>query len=352
MGATERTIITPQVSPDIRFYDAKTVGRELNRWVFFPGDVIVKRRKDEVNWLASGGDEINTPCLLRYGRGFLPRGFISPLEMGAEFIAKDALPPGITAQTGIEVDGVAIESHLVQIPVYPGDALINITMKSMNDMGRRRGLVEVESLKGKKWSECRSFNPSAEKGYLDLLDEAYFGDGREPTLRGLEAQIKAGSRLFPESEMDAERMLVACSEFRDWALNKIEAEHTRLRATPAPGTEAPTYSPLGELLLVQLEIERIDQPMASLANQNMILGQHLENAITNIAASQGGGFDMERFAQIMAQTIDTTARRVAAEMRGEQVSAVEENFDLTGERPSHVHHKTWEKMRRDAGLEE
>lgn len=305
----------PQVSPDVRFFDARTVGRELNRWIFFPGDVIVKRRKDEIEWLRAGGDELSSPCLFRYGRGYLPRGFISPLEIGAEFIAQDALPPGVNSQTGIEIDGQVIQSHLVQIPIYPGDALSNLLVASMNDQGRRRGLVEIESLKGKKWSECRSFNP-AEKGYLDTLDEVYFGDGREPTLKGLEAQIFAGARAYPESARDAETMLRGCGEFRDWALNKLEAEHTRLRATPAPGSESPTYSPLGELLLVQLEVERIDQPMASLANQNALLGQNIQNAIQGVA-SQNQGFDMEKFAQIMTGAIETTARRVAAEMREE-----------------------------------
>jgi len=340
---SERNHVSPQVSPDVRFFDARTVGRELNRWLFLGLDLITKRRKDEIEWLGAGGDELNTPCLFRYGRGYLPRGFISPLELGAEFIAKDALPPGVESQSGIEINGVAIQSHLVQIPIYPGDALSNLMMKSMNDQGRRRGLIEIESLKGKKWSECRSFNPN-EKGYLDVLDEVYFGDGREPTLRGLEDQIRQGAKAFPESARDAEQMLVGCSQSRDWGLNKLEAEHARLKATPTPGSEAPTYSPLGELLLVQLEVPRQDQPLREMASLNMSIGQQLADAV---GRNQNSGFDMEKFAAIMSQTIDATAKRVAAEMRGEQ-----EPVDLTGERPAHIHHKTWLKMRKDAGLEE
>lgn len=343
MQVEERKVATPQVSPDVRFYDAKTVGRELNRWLFFPGDVIVKRRKDEIEWLAAGGDEVNTPCLIRYGRGYLPRAFVTPLELGAEFIAPDALPPGVVSQTGIEVNGVAIQSNLVQIPVYPGDALTNITMKSMNDQGRRRGIVEISSLKGKKWAECRSFDP-AEQGYLDVLDRVYFGDGREPTLRGLEEQIKQGSRAFPESAKDAEEMLRACMEFRDWALNKLEAEHTRIRATPTPGSEAQTYSPLGELLLVQLEIERIDQPMASLANQNAQLGQHLQQAIQNIAAQNQGGqvFDVKAFAQALAESNKDIARQIAQEMAAQ----------LKEPKPEKKHWKTLEKEAREKANEE
>lgn len=303
----DEKVAMPQVSPDVRFYDARTVGKELNRWLFYPGDVITKRRKSEIDWLVAGGEELNTPCLIRYGRGYLPRAFVTPLEQGAEFISADALPPGVNAQTGIEVNGVAIQSNLVQIPVFPGDALTNLMMKSMNDQGRRRGLVEITNLKGKKWAECRSFNPT-EKGYLDILDEMYFGDGREPTLRGLEAQIKTGARLLPESSADADQMLVACSEFRDWGLNRLETENTRLRAMPAPGQEAATYSPLAELLLVQLEVERMDQPMASFAQQNAQLGLHLQNALAGLT---GGGDLDQKIRAIVAETRKADADRIA-----------------------------------------
>ncbi len=356
----EERVAMPQVSPDIRFYDARTVGRELNRWLFYPGDVIIKRRKDEIDWLAAGGDEVNTPCLIRYGRGYLPRAFITPLELGAEFISPDALPPGVNAQTGIEVNGVTIQSNLVQIPVYPGDALTNIIMKSVNDQGRRRGIVEITSLKGKKWSDCRSFDPN-EQGYLDVLDRAYFGDGREYTLRGLEEQIKQGARAFPESAPDANQMLQACMEFRDWGLNRLEQEHTRLRATPTPGSEAPTYSPLAELLLVQLEVERIDHPMASLAQHNAQLGNYLQQALAGIAHSSPN-IDMVAFEQRMRDMVNESregdAKRIAeleAKLAAQttEMSTDEINDRLArNERPDHIHHKTWAKMRKDAGYED
>jgi len=357
--------VAPQVSPDIRFVDSRTAGRELNRWIVFPGDIIIQRRKWEMDWLRAGGEELNSPCLLRYGRGYLPRGFITPLEMGVEFFPVDNLPPGVNYSTGLELDGVPLEQkrpteagyrspNLAQIPVYPGDALSNIMAAAMNDQGRRRGIVEISSLKGKEWKELRSFNPG-EKGFLDVLDEVYFGDGREPTLKGLEDQITQGKTTFPESAEIADQMLRACFEFRDWAMSKLDQEHTALRATPSPGQEPAKYSPLAELLLVQLEVERMDQPMKSLADQNLALGHHLQSALQGIA-SQNQGFDMERFAQIMADARKDDAQRIARlEARLASLQPATESdavtYDLTGERPEGVHHKTWEKLRRDAGLE-
>lgn len=325
----------PQVSPDVRFFDQKTVGRELVRWVFSAADLITKRRKDEIEWLAAGGEELSSPCLFRYGRGYLPRAFVTPIEQGAEFIAKDALPPGTDAQTGIEVNGVVIQSNLVQIPVYPGDALVNIQFSWANDQGRHRGGTEITSLKGKKWGELRSFDPS-NPGYLDILDRVYFGDGREPTLRGLEEQIKQGRKGFPESSGQADEMLMACGRFRDWALNRLEQEHVRIKSTPTPGAEAQTYSPLGELLLVQLEVQRQDQPLQSMAEMNTHMARQMADAISQ---NQGGGFDMERFAQIMTLNGEQIAKRVAQEVA----------IQMGAEGEKKEHHKTREaRERREA----
>lgn len=266
----------PLVQPSINYFDHRVVGKNVKRWVFFPGDTIVPQRKADITWLAPGGEETPSPCIQKYGRGFVPRGLAAMLELGGELMPMKHLGEHqATAWQGIALNEEAIKSNLGFVPVYPGDGLQALRTYYMNDQGIRRGLDELTALVGREWEECHSEDGT---GILDRIEGEWFGDGMEPTLRGLQEQILHGAdaqefrgRFADPVPIDIsklkEEMLRMCSEFRLWAENKLSIEHANLKI----GTKADhvySYSPLAELLLVQVEIPRQDQPLAEMARMH------------------------------------------------------------------------------------
>lgn len=344
----------PQVAEPIRFFDAKNESRLSTRWLFFPLDVLSEERKRQIEYLRAGGEELGTPCLLRYEKGFLPRAYIAPLEVGPGWLPRTHAPEGADMWDGMSAGGVARNPAMAYIPVYPGDALVNILRTAQNDQGFRKGIAEITPLIGTTWEQAHAADGS---GILDLMDRLFFGDGREPTLRGLEAQIRAGKAAAPEMSQMADQMLKACEEARQWGMNKVEIDNSRLRRTPLPGEDPAVYSPLSETLIPQLEMPRQDEGFKRVADLQGQIGE----ALLALAGNQNnGGFDMEKFAQIMSANSEGIAKRVADEVAakmGEAKSAKEPaaanaaDYDLTGDRPEGIHHSTWARMRREAGLE-
>ena len=178
----------PQIFDAVNYFDRRVVGSNVKRWVWFALDLIVPERKAEIEWLRVGGEETTSPCLQRYGRGFVPRGLSSLLEVGGEPIPMRHLGDlQAVAWQGLPLNENAIKNNIGFVPVYPGDGLRVLRRYSMNDGGVRKGLDEDTALQGKEWEECHT--PDGD-GILDVIERAMFGDGMEPTLKGLEDQIR------------------------------------------------------------------------------------------------------------------------------------------------------------------
>lgn len=264
----------PRTFEAVNYFDKRVVGSNVKRWVFFPGDLIVPERKAEIDWLQVGGEETSSPCLQRYGRGFVPRGLPALLEIGGEPIPMRHLGDlQAVAWQGIPLNENAVKNNFGFVPVYPGDGLRVLRRYSMNDGGIRKGMDEVTALQGKEWEECHT--PEGD-GILDVIELACYGDGMTKTLGGLEDQIRhahvTDSRIdFGRYQADTLRM---CGEFRNWAMRKITYEHGLLKsgsivmatdAVGAVGGHSYSYSPMVEMLLEQLDIPRQDQPLNELA---------------------------------------------------------------------------------------
>ena len=266
--------VKPKVYDSVDYFDHRTVGANVVRWVFNPLDLIDPQRKAEIEWLAVGGEETSCPCLQRYGRGFMPRGLASILELGGEPIPMRHLGDlQSVAWAGFPLNDHAVANKFGFVPVYPGDGLKILRRYALNDGGMRKGIDEIEALRGKEWAECH--NPEG-TGILDVLEQAMFGDGMEKTLAGLENQIKHAK--VSDNRIDVGKYkseaLNMCNDARNWATRKISWEHSLLKvgsvaigndAVGATGGWAYGYSPIGELLLTQLDIPRQDQPLQEMA---------------------------------------------------------------------------------------
>lgn len=306
----------PRIFESVNYFDKRVVGANVKRWVWFPGDLIIPERKAEIDWLAVGGEETSSPCLQRYGRGFVPRGLAALLELGGEPIPMRHLGDlQAVAWQGLPLNESVSKNNFGFVPVYPGDGLRILRRYSMNDGGLRKGLDEDTTLQGREWDECHT--PEGD-GILDVVERAMFGDGMSRTLGGLEDQIRHAQ--ISDTRIDTGRMkadrLRMCEEFRNWAMRKVTYEHGLLKsgtiaittdAVGAVGGHSYSYSPIVEMLLQQLDIPRQDQPL-----------QEMARMVAQVAAPQSQGLsaaDMELFERRMderlAQAREADAARIA-----------------------------------------
>lgn len=266
MQVAERIDVKPEVFGPVGYFDTRVVGANVVRWVWFPLDLIVPERKAEISWLRVGGEETTSPCLQRYGRGFVPRGRAAILELGGEPIPMRHLGDlQAVAWQGIPLNEDAVKNKFGFVPVFPGDGLRVLRRYSMNPI--RKGMDEITVLLGKEWEECHN---NEHTGILDVIETAMFGDGIEPTLRGLEEQIK--SAVIHDNRIDVgkykQECLTMCNDARNWAGRMISVEHGLLKTGHVgewQGGWSYSYSPIVEMLMTQLEIPRQDQPLQELS---------------------------------------------------------------------------------------
>jgi hypothetical protein len=355
--------VRPRIQPSVEFFDTKIVGRETVRWLAFAGDVIVPQRKKQIDWLQVGGEETNSPCLQKYGRGFIPRGLSAYVEMGADHMPQEQLQNvGGGVWQGMSVNGQEVKSSLPYIPAYPADSVSNILNRSRNDAGSggiSKGIVELQSLVGRKWAECHSAD--FKSGILDIIENSFFGDGIEPTLRGFREQIRRGkvSETLPiDVGKFKDEWLLSCEEFSLWGLSKLDLEHTQLKQGTHPQGHVYTYSPLARVLLAQLEVQPQDQPFAELARMTGDIGRSVASAMETREPSGMSAIDLDMIDRRFEERIESrlaSAREVDAKRIADleaQLAAKSPDYDLTGERPEGVHPQTWKRLKREAGLEE
>jgi hypothetical protein len=310
MQVTERTAVKPEVFGPVGFFDKRVVGANVTRWVGFFLDLIVPERKAEISWLQTGGEETPNPCLIRYGRGFVPRGRAAILELGGEPIPMRHLGDlQASAWQGIPLNEDAVKNKFGFVPVYPGDGLRILKRYSMNPI--RKGMDEFTVLQGREWDECHNDEGT---GILDVIEAAMFGDGMEPTLRGIEEQIK--SAIITDNRIDVgkykQEALTMCADSRNWATRMISVEHGLLKTGHVgewQGGWSYSYSPIVEQLIAQLEMSRQDQPLQEMSKM-------FAQFQSQPQASQGmSAADMEMFERKMDERLalarQADAQRIA-----------------------------------------
>lgn len=252
------------------YFNEDIIRREAIRYLFFPGDVIDPRRKQERREFDHGGEEIGSPCLVRT-KQFLRRCRISPLERWGDPMPMELMPQGVTpigitpvASQGSEQGYTSYKSNLYGFPKYPGEE-INWILQTADNAGIRKGIVELTPLRTIEW---RDF----EKTGIQYL---FFPDYPElPTpLREIENMIRAVDSSESMIKEIKKEMLESCAQFRLWATARAEIEHTLVKMGTTPQGWTFRYSGLAETLLPQLEMERADQ---YLQNQTRFQGDLVE----------------------------------------------------------------------------
>lgn len=288
--------VVNEFQDDLVFGTPDLVNREATRYLFFPGDVLAPRRKQERRDLAHGGEEFFSACMWR-SRYFLRRGRITPLEYGARYDIIPRVPDGIR---GIAVVNngtnptILEDPTLVGIPAYPGEELG--TILGAGDDGLPMGVVELTSIRAETYADIQK------EGYQKLFFPDY--PSLPPTLSGLVGQIKRVDTVDPLIRDMRDEMLLACDMFFFYGTAKVDQDHQLMRQ-PTTGGYAFGYSPLAETLLPQLEIPRQDQGMRTMAK----LTDKLTEAVINKGAD---GPNME---QVFALMKDNQEALVAAMSR-------------------------------------
>lgn len=254
-----------------RFITGSDIDPEATRYLFFPGDILGVRRKQEMKGLSAigisdngqpfqilqnGGDEVGSACLVRT-KGFLPRAFITPLETGAFWTPPELLPAGYPAFSGVYDPLAKGSKHLVGEKKFPGEAVHWVLSASQNEMGMRRGAVELLPLRGVQWDEYQR------SGLQKIFFREY---PRLPAkLSELEFQISAAPSQDPDARAIRDQMLMSCEEFREWGISKLAIEHNLVKIGTLADGWTYSYSDLARSLMEQLDITPQDQQFATVA---------------------------------------------------------------------------------------
>lgn len=240
---------------EVTYFNEDIIRREAVRYLFFPGDVIDIRRKQEREDLRHGGEEIGSACLVRT-RQFLRRCRITPLErwgepMPLELIPEGVTPIGITRATeqGSEQGYTSVKVNLHGFPKFPGEE-IGWILQAADNSGVRKGIVELTNLRAIEWNDFQKMG----------IQYLFFPDYPKlpATLREVVEIIGRVDSRDSLIHTVQQQMLVACEQFRLWAVARMEAENMLIRMGTTKEGWTYRYSGLAETLLPQLEMGRAD----------------------------------------------------------------------------------------------
>lgn len=258
--------------------DKLGVPLEATRYIFTPGDYLDPARKDQLEHLRRGGDELlSNPCVRRTTSRFLPKCAITPLEFWGEELAWDLFPKeGISVRAPVKLRGVdkresvpnsRIFPELFFYPHYPGELI-----RDAIDAGHEpRGIVEISQLRTVPW----------ESGEAQAAQEVIFPvDWAVPIqLRIIEEQIQRAAAANGSDIKDmANEMLTACEQFRRYAMTIIGKENTQI-AQRMVHQHVYSYSPKCHALADQLEIKLV-------ASTQDTVGMEVAKALASIMPTQ------------------------------------------------------------------
>jgi hypothetical protein len=380
-----------------RIFEPPTQSRdnETPRYVTILGSLIDRDTATERPWTAGGGIEIANPCL-RYVKNFIRKGRITPVlkdthdyctvEMWEKSTGKDAsyferpLPPGYQPPTN-EYGHVTPVRRMMGKMALPGEQIEAIVNGSANVFKRsRRGVIEHKSLKGQEYNPQPLGNGIVADAEIWKIQTAIFPkwpfmpllfDDTEQLLEN----AKVHTLLRPIVDDDLESLY----QIRDYARGTVEQTHYTMRET-ARTSEAgyiPRYTAMDFVLLDQLGMARQDMNIKrEVAPENDPELRDMFKQFIQLSLEEKQALADARKAESLAPEINektmmagdpgqpgtsgysgfsgevlasTETLQVAGDAAITQGDAVQ--FDLDGPRPAEIHHKTWEKMRREAGKE-
>lgn len=282
--------------------DTAGVPLEAPRYIFTVGDFLDPARKDQLEHLRRGGDELlSNPCLRRTTNRFLPKCAITPLEFWGEELAWDLFPKeGVSVRPPVKLRGVAKQEHAGRIfpelffyPHYPGE-LIRDAIDAGNEP---RGVVEIAQLQAVPW----------ESGEAQAAQEVIFPvNWAIPIqLRLVEEQIqRAADKNSSDIKNIAGDMLTSCAQFRRYGLNIIGRENTQI-AQRVMHQHVYSYSPKCRSLAEQLEVKLV-------ASTQDTVGAEVVKALAGMNQPLG-----EREVQVISLAVAEAVKQALADSRAE-----------------------------------
>lgn len=338
---------------------------KLNRFLFTAATLITPDIARDRPHMKSGGLNVYNPCL-NQTKDFIRRGRITPLVMSQHVpIPIEDAPPNDSTYFNVPLEGDSLRGGtspfeaggMMSRLAYPGQQIMHILEGSSNGLGagggHRLGIVEIGTLKGHDYKLENMGNGVLTDKELWKIQKAIF-----PEYPNLPRTLRAFTQLvqvaIDENEGDtrsiAEEMYPSCIQFEGWAIRHIEQTHQNMAQAAVKGYAAP-YEQIDLVVLDQLGMHREDEHYKRSAQQAVQVPQQLDPASLIALVREAGAQDREMFMQGMSQLIQewkTDSKPSVGEST--MAAAPIDTVDLTGERPAHIHHKTWEKMQREAGI--
>lgn len=302
------TIVDP--SAGLELVDGKGDGIEATRYVFLALDVLDPDRRDQVERLRRGGEEVSSHCLRR-SPNFVPRCVITPVEVWIEQMPLELVPDGVRS---VEVKDASLEvmsSGNVIHNILRGKPLRSIRTYPGEEMGgilSPVGIMELTALQGVEW----------ESGEVQAIQHEFFpSDWPLPTsLRLIEERI---TERYGAHSGAAGDMLRSTAQSRRWAQARLQSEHVLLD-TRTRHEHTYTYSPIARHLCAQLEMTPRDQGWETMMAQSN----------SQLAQAIAGGMAQTNPAMTTEQLIAAvTAAVIAAQQAGKTVEQVKDEVPKT-----------------------
>jgi hypothetical protein len=222
MSTVERALTTDPTA-GLELVSGNEVNLEATRHLFLAANLLDPARQRDIG-LPDGGEELVNRCLRRTD-GKLPKCEITPLEFWVEWMPKDLFPEGmehlaLSLKGDQQPDGAGnrIFKPLFGYPLYPAHTIVDALGIAT---GERRGVVEVENLRGTDY------------GKEDREMQALFfpADWPKPVeLRLIRERIEAvaDSVADPDAKDTAGYMLTSVDQSTEYMLQIVSVAQTQL----------------------------------------------------------------------------------------------------------------------------
>jgi hypothetical protein len=268
--------------------------REATRYLFTPGQFLDPERVAQLEHIAQagGGEEVEAHTLRRTKGKFIPRAFLTPMEIWPDSISPELLSEGaegvvqiVDSMTpeNLELDrpkrpGQLIGRGLVHHKYYPGDE-VGAVLRGVNSHGPR-GIIEVKSLMGQKW-----YLDEAETipGAAQMLNHDFFPIPPPIELSAVREAIDKGATRSDIHRTVANELQTSCDLFERWARARLAAEHGLLRERKTH-QYVHSYTPLACELLRQLEMKPQDNILEGMSSG--LTAEQLRDILGSVGAQQ------------------------------------------------------------------
>jgi hypothetical protein len=202
------------------------IALDATRWLFLAGDLLAPERREDLERLKNGGEEVQNFCLRR-SPNYIERGKFTPLEVWAEWLPKEFLPDGYVplklkgqplTDTGIGNPMLLVNKPLYAYVHYPGHLILDAVGLPT---GEKRGIVEIKPLLG-----LGADDPEPYRIHTAFFPEGFLADRRLSSMRRRIDEVAAtGGSDLKDVAIPLQQ---SCDQFARYADQRISRQHTQL----------------------------------------------------------------------------------------------------------------------------